>query len=187
VKPIREMAQIELAAFVQSHLAVSGIALVLSGGPAVSYYVGKLYVSNDIDLIAEWGLKRGVLNKSMEEIGFTIVGKYYKHPEAIDVIEILPGPPSVGKEPIGEPLEIELPTGLLRVINPTDCVKDRLAAFFHWGDTETLRQAILVSRETNVDIEGIRRWAESEGHIERFEDYRRGIGNWDPKTKTGSV
>jgi hypothetical protein len=169
------MTQIELAAFVQSHLASYGIPVVLSGGAAVSFYVENLYISADIDLVADWAPKRRTLNRSMKEIGFSEIGKYYKHPEANDVIEILPGPPSVGKEPIGKPLEVELSTGLLRVINITDCVKDRLAAFFHWGDTESLRQAVLVGGRTAINLAVIRRWAAAEGHLDKFEIYLRAL------------
>jgi hypothetical protein len=38
VKPIGEMSQIELAAYIQSSLRAAGIDVVLSGGSAVSFY-----------------------------------------------------------------------------------------------------------------------------------------------------
>lgn len=40
MKKISDMDQIELAAFVQTHLDKDGIRLVLSGGGAVTRYVG---------------------------------------------------------------------------------------------------------------------------------------------------
>ena len=171
MKPIRSMTQIELAAFVQNHLAKRDIRVLLSGGAAVSFYAGGLYVSKDIDLVAEWGLKKAALNRAMEEIGFIETGKYFVHPEATDLVEILPGPPAVGESPVGAPVEIELSTGTLRLLNPTDCVKDRLAGYFYWNDTESLRQAILVARRRTIDLEEIRKWSEAEGQPEKFESF----------------
>lgn len=52
---------------------------------------------------------------------------------------------------------------VLRLLSPTDCVKDRLAAFFHWNDRQSLEQAILVSRRQSVDLKEIRRWSLKEG------------------------
>ena len=45
MKPINEMTQGELAAFVYSHLQESGIDVVLSGGAAVSIYTDNQYIS----------------------------------------------------------------------------------------------------------------------------------------------
>jgi hypothetical protein len=62
-----------------------------------------------------------------------------------------------------------MPTGTLRVISPTDCVKDRLAAYYHWGDRQSLEQAILVAEESDVDLNEIKRWSEKEGKLGEFE------------------
>jgi hypothetical protein len=60
-------------------------------------------------------------------------------------------------------------TGRLSLISPTDCVKDRLAAYFHWNDKQCLEQARLVSESWKIDIEEIRRWSKGENKIEEFE------------------
>jgi hypothetical protein len=39
---------------------------------------------------------------------------------------------------------------------PTDCVKDRLAAFYHWGDRQGLEQAILVLKTNAIDIDSVK-------------------------------
>jgi len=48
-------------------------------------------------------------------------------------------------------------------------VKDRLAAFYHWKDQQSLEQAILIARDHNIDIEEVRRWSANEGFAEVFE------------------
>jgi len=54
------------------------------------------------------------------------------------------------------------------LLTPTDCVKDRLAWFFHTGDTECLEQAYLVARQQKVDVQEIERWSTCEGKKEDF-------------------
>jgi len=64
----------------------------------------------------------------MQEIGFHERGRYFKHPESQFIIEFPVGPLAVGSEPVKQIDEIRFSTGVLRLISPTDCVKDRLAA-----------------------------------------------------------
>ncbi len=51
MKPIAQMSQLELAAFVQEYLRQHGLEVVLSGGSAVMLYTQGQYVSRDMDLI----------------------------------------------------------------------------------------------------------------------------------------
>ncbi|GAB4538608.1 MAG: hypothetical protein Fur002_02330 [Anaerolineales bacterium] len=51
MKHIKNMSQVELAAYVQSHLEKGGIRVVLSGGASVSFYSDNAYASHDLDLI----------------------------------------------------------------------------------------------------------------------------------------
>lgn len=70
----------------------------------------------------------------METIGFREEGRYFKHPDNAFLVEFPSGPLATGQEPVKEVHEIQPLTGILTVISPTECVKDRLAAYFHWGD-----------------------------------------------------
>ena len=58
---------------------------------------------------------------------------------------------------------------MFRIISPTDCVKDRLAAYFHWGDLPCLEQATMVARENKIDFDEVKRWSEKEGKISQFQ------------------
>ena len=84
-------------------------------------------------------------------------------------MEFPPGPLTIGYEPVKRVDDIEFSTGLLRIISPTDCVKDRLAGYYHWGDRQSLEQALLVAHDQDVDLEEIRRWSETEGKLDEFE------------------
>ena len=53
-------------------------------------------------------------------------------------------------------------------MTPTDSVKDRLAAYYHWNDHQALEQAVMVAHAKKVSLKEIRRWSEQEGHKEKY-------------------
>lgn len=168
MKRIKSMSQVELAAYVQDSLQAEGIQAVLSGGSAVSFYSSNQYVSKDLDLINTCFSRRSKIKAVMDKLGFHEQGRYFIHPETTFFIEFPDGPLSVGEEPVKEISEFELSTGILRVISPTDCVKDRLCAFYFWNDLQGLEQAILVTKSRQVDLKEIKRWSKVEGKEKEF-------------------
>jgi len=170
VKPIAQMTVGELGAFVATHLRKRGIDVVLSGGACVSIYSRGKYVSGDLDFIDTRFSTRKEIRDAMTEIGFGERDRYFEHPGCEFLIEFPKGPLAIGKEPVGQIDEIDFETGILRIISPTDCVKDRLAAFFHWRDLQSLEQAILVAHSQRIDLDEIRRWSASEGMLDKYSD-----------------
>jgi len=159
MKSIKEMTQGELAAFIQSHLRDKGIDVVLSGGATVSIYSINRYVSWDLDLINTYFVKRRALRETMQELGFHEEGRHFEHPDTQFFVEFPPGPLAVSLEPVKQIDEIKFSTGMLRIISPTDCIKDRLAAYYHWDDLQCLEQAVLVAQANRIDLEEIERWS----------------------------
>lgn len=162
MKQIKNMSQVELAAYVQDSLQEEGIDVVLSGGSAASFYSNNKYVSKDLDLINTGFAKRSRIKLVMEKLGFKEKGRYFVHPETAFFIEFPDGPLSVGEEPVKEVSEFELKTGTLKILSPTDCVKDRLSAFYFFNDLQGLEQALLVAKSQNVDLKEIKRWSKVE-------------------------
>ena len=171
MKKIKNMSQVELAAYVQDALQADGIQVVRSGGSVVSFYSDNRYVSKDLDLINASFSRRSKIKAVMERLGFTEKGRYFIHPETAFFIEFPDGPLSVGEEPVKEVSEFELSTGLLRILSPTDCVKDRLCAFYFWNDLQGLTQAILVIKSQQVDLKEIKRWSKVEGKEKEFKSF----------------
>jgi hypothetical protein len=168
MKPISAMTQIELAAYVQTGLAAQNIRVTLSGGAATAYYCQNRYISYDINLVNEYFINRGRIEKAMQVIGFSEVGRYFVHPDSTFGVEFPPGPLTVGVEPVKSVDDFELDTGVLHIISATDCVKDRLAAFYHWGDEQCLYQARLVKQYAPVDLAEVERWSINEGKKKEF-------------------
>ena len=168
MKQIKNMTQVELAAYVQSCLQKQGINVVLSGGSAVSFYSSNKYVSKDLDLINAKFARRRDIRSVMEKIGFQEKGRYFVNPDTDYFVEFPDGPLSVGEEPVKEIDEYKLSTGTLRVISATDCVKDRLCAYYFWNDQQGLAQAVLVAKSQKVDLKEVKRWSEVEGKLNEY-------------------
>jgi len=166
----------ELAAYISSHLRDRGIEVVLSGGSCVSIYSEGKYVSEDLDFIDTRFAKRNEIREAMRAIGFMPEGRHYTHPEAAYLVEFPGGPLSVGREPVGRVNEIEFSTGTLRILSPTDCVKDRLTAYYHWKDLQSLEQAALVARAHKIDLTEIARWSKNEGMADAFAKIAKRLG-----------
>ena len=175
MKTLAAMQLAELAAYVQTHLQQAGIQVVLSCGSAVSFYSNHLYVSKDIDLIDNGLASRKQIRKAMEQIGFQSDGRYFRHPETEILVEFPSGPLSIGEDLVRNFQTVQLETGTLRVITPTDCVKDRLCAYYFWNDHQGLAQAVLVANQQVVDLDEIRQWSIKEGHSKKFAEFRKQV------------
>lgn len=168
MKPVAKMVRAELAAYVQSQLRAKGIEAVLTGGSAVSIFSGEKYVSTDLDFVIMGYPKRSKIRDAMHEIGFHQVGRHFQHPETVWLVEFPGGPLSVGKQPVAKIDTLEYETGTLLIISPADCIKDRLAAYYHWGDRQALAQAIMVVQENRIDLSEIAEWSQEEGKLAEF-------------------
>jgi hypothetical protein len=162
------MAVGELAAWVATHLAARGIDVVLSGGAVVAIYSKGRYVSLDMDFIEQSLGTRRKLRAALAEIGWTERNRYFVHPDTEYFLEFPAGPLSVGDEPVADIHQLRFRTGTLRLLSPTDCVKDRLAAYYHWKDQQSLAQAVLVAQSNPVDLGEVERWSRKEKSMPQF-------------------
>jgi hypothetical protein len=172
VKAVKEMSVGELAAFVATHLRSKGIDVVLSGGSCVTIYTRDKYVSRDLDFVHTWYSSKRKVRETMSGLGFRDQGGVFGHPETELLIDIRPPPPAIGGERIERFAEMTFSTGTLRLLSPTDCVKDRLTWYYHDGDRQGLVQAQLVAQAHDVDLDDIERWSVREGKSEAFQQIK---------------
>lgn len=165
----------ELAAFVCAHLKKRGVEAVLSGGACVSIYTDGSYQSFDLDFVESVPAGRKHLKQALLEIGFVEKDRYFVHPDSDFFIDFPAGPLAIGSEPVREIREMTFSTGLLSLLSPTDCVKDRLAAYYYWNDQQSLEQALLVAEMREIDLKEIRRWSGVENKSVEFESIRRSL------------
>jgi hypothetical protein len=184
MKPIAEMTQEEVGAFVSETLRAAGITVTLTGGACVAIWSNGKYVSNDLDFIEEGPVTRARVRAAMKSIGFEEDGRHFVHPDTKFFVEFPTGPLAIGNERIERASELNTVIGRLRLLTPTDCVKDRLAAFYHWKDRPSLEQALLVARDQTIDLNEVRRWSIREGHEAKFIEFERRLGAINPDAST---
>lgn len=166
----------QLWRYVAWHLEGEGIRSVLVGGAVVAIYTEGLYKSGDLDLVPD-DFERKRLDSVLDEIGFRPwKGRYYKHAECDSlVLEFPKGPVELGEQYPVIPDEIECEGRTLRILSPTDCVKDRLAAFIHWGSRDCLDQALLVCRRQSgrINFHNLEAWCRGENGLAAYEELMR--------------
>ena len=126
----------------------------------------------DLDFIDLLHTTRQKLKTVLKEIGFEEKRRYFVSAETEFFIEFPAGPLAVGNEPVKKLAKLQFETGKLRLLSPTDCVKDRLSAFYHWGDRQCLQQAVWVAQMKPIDWIEVERWSRQEGAAEKFGEFR---------------
>lgn len=166
-KTIKEFAQV-----VSQHLHDREIDNILVGGACVSIYSNEKYRSNDLDImnIDEVPLNR--IREALWELGFEEKGRVFLHKDIEMSVDIVGPPLTIGEEHIRRVNEITEDGKLLKLLSPSDSVKDRLAAYYHWNDQQALEQALMVCEEQKIDIENIRKWSREEGMINKFINFK---------------
>lgn len=163
----------ELWKHVASHLSRKGIDAVLVGGSVVSIYTNGLYESGDLDFIVS-SLFQDKLPKAMQEIGFQRSGRHYVHPECSHLfVEFPPGPLAIGEETNLVPDKKTHNGTVIKLLSPTDCIKDRLSSYLHFKSRDTLDQAVLVAQQQTYKVSEVKKWCTKEGAPEVFEEFSR--------------
>lgn len=140
----------------------------------MAIYTDGMYRSGDLDLVPD-ELGRSRLPEALGEIGFKLSkSRYFKHPECTHLfLEFPRGPVEIGEQFPIIPAEIEVEGRTIRLLSPTDCVKDRLAGYIHWKSRANFDQALMVCRHQHhhVDLDAVRDWCIREGGKFAFAEF----------------
>lgn len=173
---IKQLSRLELAALIAETLKQHGIDVVLSGGSCVSIYSSEQYVSNDLDFIDISLKSNKQIGNVLKQLGFLNIPKnsrHFSHPETKLTVEFPSAPLTVGDEyiPSESTATIKTDTGTLRLLTPTDCVKDRLANYYYFKDRQCLEQALLVAKSHPVNLESLKQWHENEKQLQGYKEF----------------
>lgn len=165
----------ELWKYVASALSKNGIESVLVGGAVVSIYTKGLYQSGDLDFIVQ-NSARARLPEIMASLGFKKTDRHYAHPECKHLfVEFPSGPLSIGEAIRIRPKEQKVEKQVIKILSPTDCIKDRLASYIHFKSRETLEQAAMVAQKQPFNLAAVRKWCKEENAIEQFKEFQRAL------------
>lgn len=175
-KITRDLKIDEVAALIWEALNRAGIDAFLSGGSVVTIYSNNAYQSFDLDFISLSAFKK--IEPVMYSLGFKRDrSKFFTHPDSEFFVEFPGSAVLVGDAPIREFKTLKTKTGTLKILTPTDCVKDRLASFYHWNDAEGLNQALAVALAQKIDLKDIESWSKRENKLAEFSIFREKLKN----------
>ena len=176
---ISQLSRAEMAALVVETLAVAGIDVVLVGGSCVCVYTNERFSSFDLDFIDLSYARKKAIATALADIGFRPRGstRYFEHKDSQWVLKFPTAPLAVGHEQIKRSQVAELVTavGTIKLLNPTDCVKDRLLNYYAYRDEQCLEQAKDVARSHQVNWSSLKRWHDGEGYADRFQAFREQV------------
>ena len=152
-----------------------GIRAVLTGGACATVHSRGAYLSNDLDYIIEGRATRTQLDAAMADVGFSRQGAAYVHSASAFFVEFPAGPLGIGDDDLVKPVEIRVGRARVLALSATDSCRDRLAAFYHWNDRQSLRVAAAIAMAQRVDMRKIREWSTREGHTTGFAEFRRAL------------
>lgn len=156
----------DFAIAVAQALKEKNIDVILTGGAVVSIYSEGKYVSKDADFLSatdHQSIKQAMLN-----LGFKNLGKDFYHDDSQFTVEFPGYDLVIGDEPMKPEGAIKSGNFTLKLLSPTQCVMDRLSAFYHWKDRQSLQQAIMVAQNHPVKLKAIEVWSAKEGMSDRY-------------------
>lgn len=151
----------ELWEFVAAYLKKNGIDTVLVGGGVVCVYTRGVYRSGDLDMIVYSNSAKSI-DDTMNEIEFFRNGKNFYREDCKFAIEFPSGPIGIGEETSIRPVEREAYNQIIRILSPTDSVKDRLASYIYFNSRDCFEQAVLVAKMTEVNLGKVEIWLQKE-------------------------
>ncbi|MFH1073792.1 MAG: hypothetical protein V1752_01775 [Candidatus Firestonebacteria bacterium] len=160
-----------VAAVVQKTLGKYGIDSTIVGGSCVEIYSNNKYTSGDIDIVSDYSLDE--IGSALKEIGFKRKDKtrFFERKDCEYFLDFVQPPLAIGNAPVKQLSNIRTKKGLIKLLTPTDCVKDRLAAYFYWDDKQSLEQALLVSKTETLDYKSIESWAKGESNLKKYKEF----------------
>jgi len=170
--PITQESSLEDVCFaVCTALAHVWTVAVLTGGSAATYYAPQSYQSEDADFIIASSSDTARAGDVLRELGYHEIGGTYHHDKNIFTVEFPPGPLAIGNDLVSSYDTVQRGSEILSVLSRTDCVRDRLASFYFFGDRSALAAAMAVAQSGRVNLSSIRRWSEKEGEASRFAEF----------------
>lgn len=174
---------------VSTALEARGMPGVLTGGSAAAVYAPQAYMSYDADFVLENDDPLDEIAIALRPIGFQREGRsrIFSHAKSRFTVDFPKGPLAVGGEYVRETRVLEHGDLRLRILTRVDCIRDRLAHFYHWNDYTALNAAVGVAAQApdEVDMEFLRGWTERESAalLEKFAEFERRLATRGGSTR----
>src|SRR6185503_205652 len=141
------------------------------GGACACIHSGGIHQSVDVDFVLAGDIAQDQLDRAMRSVGFTRRRDRYIHSDHEIFVEFPRGPLAIGDDSKIRPARISKGRATALLLSPTDSCRDRLAAFYHWNDRQSLNVAVEIARRHRVNLAKIRRWSRNEEAADKFEEF----------------
>ena len=175
MKPSSELHAV--AARVGSALRNRGIRAVLTGGACASIHSAGAYSSLDLDFVVTDSTTVTALDAAMQTVGYRRDGDHYTNPRTEFFVEFPPGPLSIGDDSDLRPVLRARGAARFWTLSATDSCRDRLAAFYHWKDRQSLAVALQIALANRVNMKRIEKWSLAEGAEQGFREFRQELAS----------
>jgi hypothetical protein len=157
-----------VALAVATALEKAGARAVLTGGACAAIHTAGAYESEDLDFLLESVPSQARLDEAMSSVGFSRRRDQYFHSGTRFFVEFPPGPLGIGRDLAIRPVRKRIGRRGrgIAILSATDSCRDRLAAFYHWNDRQSLEAAVRIALRNTVDMKKIRTWSKREGASE---------------------
>ncbi len=168
---------------VASHLEEHSIGVTLVGGAVATIYSEGGYESGDLDMVFDSMFQdRNKFLEVLKKIGIEKVDqRNFKHPDCPFSLEAKAPPVDIGHmAPEGTSPEIKkekVKQTTIKILSPTDCIKDRLYKADEWDDDEAFEAAILVAKKTGFNERKLEDFFELNRKIEIFEKFKKTLSS----------
>ena len=159
--------------FVAVHLKKNGVETVLVGGAVVAIYSAGLYQSGDLDFVKS---RFDEVADLLRQIGFMRKGRHFAHPRCKHIIiEFVDDPVAIGDDYKIRPASKKVDQTRIKILSPTDCIKDRLCSYIYFKSRDALDQAVLVAQHNRHNMSEVERWCRKEGKaaMAAYAEFRR--------------
>src|SRR5262249_50893794 len=145
-----------------------GIRAVLTGGACAHIYSGGAHQSLDADFVIVGACTSEGLDRALASLGFKRVRDRYVHPRVPFFVEFPRGPLGIGEDFRIRPVWVKRGAARTLAISATDACRDRLDAFYHWNDRQSLAAAVAIAVRSTVVLRKVREWSRKERQLERY-------------------
>ena len=170
---------VDVAFAICTKLTECGFEVVLVGGSAATYYAPDAYQSADVDFVAFFSATEentARLVAAMHALGYDLEANMFRNRNGNPfTVEFPKGPLGIGGEYVTKYEKVKRDLQTLNVVSATDCIRDRLCAYYFWNDRSSLLVAvdIALAAADKVDMQAIRDWSSREQESRKFDDFVR--------------
>jgi len=161
----------QVAAIISGCMDEEGYDPVLTGRSCAAIYAGSSIHPKTLDFVARDFTIEEVA-KTMAGVGFLDSGhRTFSNKYCPYEVLLMPYPVRVGDDVVSDAKVMRTAKGSLKLLTPTDCVRQRLSMFYRWNDRDALDDALKVASKHEIDMELLRRWSDWEWANDHYEEF----------------